>query len=198
VSYVLGLTGSIGMGKSTTAAMFADLGVPVWDADATVHHLYRPGGPAALALGSIFPQVLESDGAVSRPFLRALIATDPTALARIEAIVHPLVAKDRAAFLATQTADIVVLDVPLLYETGLDSACDGVVVVTASAEVQRNRVLSRGEMTAADLDRVLSRQLPDSQKRARATWVIETTTLDSARSDVQRIISEIRQEVTHA
>ena len=123
--YVLGLTGSIGMGKSTTAQMFADEGLPVWDADATVHRLYQPGQPAALAIGQVFPTAIDPDGSVNRATLRALIEADKTVLDRLNAAVHPLVAADRARFLqANETAEIVLLDVPLLYEIGLDKACD--------------------------------------------------------------------------
>lgn len=189
-AFVLGLTGSIGMGKTTTAGLFAAEGVPVWDADAAVHRLYGPGGPAVAAVGALWPDVIQ-EGAVSRPRLRARIAADPGALDRLQAVVHPLVAADRAAFLASATAPVVLLDVPLLFESGASALCDGVVVVTAPPEVQRARVLARGGMDAAALDLFLSRQMPDAEKRARATWVIETRDLDSARADVQRILAEI-------
>ena len=119
-AFRLGLTGSIGMGKSTTAQMFADEGIPVWDADATVHRLYAPGGAAALALGSALPGSLDAAGGVDRAVLKAMIAADPAVLDRLNAIVHPLVSADRATFLAASTADIVLLDIPLLYESGLE------------------------------------------------------------------------------
>jgi len=200
MTYVLGLTGSIGMGKSTTATMFAQEGIPIWDADAVVHCLYQSGGAAGRALAAEFPQAVEND-VISRPALRAIIAADPSALARVEALVHPLVAADRRQFLAAQTAQtaqIVLLDIPLLFETGAEADCDGTVVVTAPADTQRARVLSRPGMSTADLDQILSRQMPDAEKRVRATWVIETTTLDSARTAVQRIITEIRRKAAHA
>ncbi|MGV8955767.1 MAG: dephospho-CoA kinase [Cypionkella sp.] len=197
MTYCLGLTGSIGMGKSTTAKLFAAAGLPVWDADATVHSLYAAGGAAALALARIYPDII-ADGAVSRPVLRAKIAADPAVLDVVQGCVHPLVAANRAAFLASTTAPIVLLDIPLLFETGADRLCDGIVVVSAPADVQRDRVLSRAAMTEAEFALILSRQMPDAEKRARATWVIETTTLDSATQSVKLILEEIRQKVTHA
>lgn len=189
--YVLGLTGSIGMGKSTTAAMFAAEGVPVWDADAAVHRLYAAGGAAVAPLAAAFPGVL-NDGAVDRAALKQQIATDPTALARIEAIVHPLVAQDRLDYLAGLKADIVLLDIPLLFEGSSAALCDGVVVVSVPESVQRERVLARGTMTPADLDRILARQMPDAQKRARADWVIDTSTMEGARVAVRAVLAEIR------
>ena len=195
--YLLGLTGSIGMGKSTTAQMFADAGVPVWDADATVHRLYGVGGAATAVLGAIFPEVIQ-DAAVSRARLRAKIAADPSVLDLLQAKVHPLVAADRAAFIAAATAPVVVLDIPLLFETGADAQCDGIVVVTAPDAVARARVLARGGMTDSDLDLILSRQTPDAEKRARATWVIQTTDLDSARAAVRQILHDIAQRPPHA
>lgn len=189
--YVLGLTGSIGMGKSTTAAMFADEGVPVWDADAAVHRLYAAGGSAVAPLSAAFPGVV-ANGAVDRGALKQAIAADPAALARIEAIVHPLVAADRQAFLAGVQADVVLLDIPLLFEGSSATLCDGVVVVSVPESVQRQRVLARGTMTHADLDRILARQMPDAEKRARADWVIDTSTLDGARAAVRAVLALIR------
>ena len=197
MTFVLGLTGSIGMGKSTTAKLFAEAGVAVWDADAAVHKLYAPGGKAALALQSVFPDVLAADGAVNRDALRALIAKDPSVLDRINALVHPLVAQDRAEFLARHT-DVVVLDVPLLFETGLDKACDKVVVVSTDAKTQADRVLSRGTMTREDFETILSRQMPDAEKRARADYLILTNTLEQARADVHKILTEIRGQIHDA
>lgn len=192
--YVLGLTGSIGMGKSTTARMFADEGLPVWDADATVHRLYQPGQPAALAIGRLFPTAIDPDGTVNRATLRALIQADKTVLDRLNATVHPLVAQDRAAFLqANETAEILLLDVPLLFETGLDKACDAVAVVSAPLEVQRQRVLDRGAMTEAEFQTILARQMPDAEKRKRATYVIPTTSLEAARQAVKDVLADIRR-----
>lgn len=194
MSFVLGLTGSIGMGKSTTAQMFADEGLPVWDADATVHRLYQPGQPAALAIGALFPTAIDPDGSVNRATLRALIQADPTVLDRLNAAVHPLVAADRTAFLqAHQTAEIILLDVPLLYEIGLDKACDAVAVVSVPQETQRDRVLSRGQMTEAEFQTILARQLPDAEKRARADYIIPTTSLEAARQAVKDVLASIRR-----
>jgi dephospho-CoA kinase len=194
MSFVLGLTGSIGMGKSTTAQMFADEGLPVWDADATVHRLYQPDQPAALALKTLFPTAIDPDGSVNRATLRAIIQADPAALDHLNAAVHPLVAADRATFLANnQTAEIVLLDVPLLYEIGLDKACDAVAVVSAPADIQRERVLSRGQMTEAEFQTILARQLPDAEKRKRATYIIPTTSLEDARQAVKDVLADIRR-----
>lgn len=197
MSFRLGLTGSIGMGKSTTAAMFADEGIPVWDADATVHRLYAPGRPAALAVAGLFPEALEPDGRVNRARLRALINADPSVLDRLTAAVHPLVAEDRANFLAANTtAEIILLDIPLLFETGADKACDATAVVTAPEDVQRDRVLARG-MSAAEFALILSRQMPDAEKRARATYIIPTTGLDTARAAVKHVLADIHRKMTN-
>lgn len=188
----LGLTGSIGMGKSTTAAMFAEAGVPVWDADAAVHRLYAPGGAAVPAIAALHPAAVR-EGAVDRAILKDWIAQDPGALRRIEAAVHPLVAADRAAFLAAaEGKPLVVLDIPLLFEGGSDSGMDATLVVTAPPEVQRARVLARPGMTPEQLDMILSRQMPDAEKRARATWVIETAGLEETRAAVHDLIETIR------
>lgn len=193
MTYFLGLTGSIGMGKSTTARMFADLGCPVWDADAAVARLYAPGGAAVAPLAAAFPQAV-SDAGVNREALKTAIATDPGALDRLEAIVHPLVAADRAAFREQAQADgvaLAVLDIPLLFETGADRDMDGVVTVSAPAPLQRQRVLDRPGMTPEQFDLILARQLPDDQKRSRADWVIATETLEGARAAVRSIHQEI-------
>ena len=197
MSFRLGLTGSIGMGKSTTAAMFADEGLPVWDADAVVHRLYQPGQPGALAVAAVFPQAVDPEGGISRPALRQVIQADPTALDRLNAVIHPLVARDRAEFLqAHSTAAIVLLDIPLLYETGLQGQCDAVAVVSAPAEVQRARVLARG-MTEQEFDLILSRQMPDAEKRARADYIIPSTSLEAAHAAVKDVLADIRQRIAH-
>lgn len=191
--FVLGLTGSIGMGKSTTATMFRDEGVPVWDADAAVHRLYAQGGAAVPAVAALCPQAVVG-GAVDRGRLKDWIAADPDALRRLEAAVHPLVAADRRAFLdkaARDGARIVVLDIPLLFETGADREVDATVVVSAPADIQRARVLARPGMSEAQLDLILARQIPDAEKRARATHVIGTETLDGARAAVRNLIRRI-------
>lgn len=197
MTYVLGLTGSIGMGKSTTAAMFAEAGVPVWDADAVVRSLYDKGGAASVEIARLYPDAM-TDGRVDRQKLRALISEDPAVLDHLQKLVHPLVAEDRASFIKSATGSLVVLDVPLLFETGADAVCDGVVVVSAPPEVQRDRVLARGEMTEAEFELILARQMPDTEKRKRADWVIETVTLDSARSAVEVVIAEIEEGQGHA
>jgi len=186
---ILGLTGSIGMGKSTSAAMFAEAGVPVWDADAAVHALYAAGGAAVAPLGAIWPQAIR-DGAVDRAALRAVIAADPGALDRVNAIVHPLVAQDRAAFLS-RNPGFVVLDVPLLFETGLDAACDRVAVVSTDAATQRLRVLERGTMSAEEFETILARQVPDAEKRERADYIIDSSTMQRGRDMVARIVAEL-------
>ena len=186
---ILGLTGGIGMGKSTTAAMFRDLGVPVWDADAVVHRLYTRGGAAVAPLAAAFPASIR-EGAVDRAALRAVIAADPDALGRIEAIVHPLVAKDRAAFLTGRTG-LAVLDVPLLFETGLDAAVDRVAVVSVPEDVQRARVLGRGTMDAAQFEAIRAKQMSDADKRVRADYIIDTSTMEGARAAVAAIVEEL-------
>jgi dephospho-CoA kinase len=191
---VIGLTGSIGMGKSTTAAMFEALGVPVWDADAAVHRVYAAGGPGAEALAAIAPSAVVESG-VDRQKLREAILADKGLLARIEAAIHPLVAADREAFLArarSEGAPIAVCDIPLLFETGADAWLDAVVVVTAPAEVQRDRVLAREGMTQAALDAILARQTPDAEKRARADYLIDTSQgHEAAAARVREIVSEL-------
>jgi dephospho-CoA kinase len=196
MSFRLGLTGSIGMGKSTTAQIFADEGLPVWDADATVHRLYGSGQPAALAIANLFPTAIAPDGSVSRPALRALIQADATVLDRLNAAVHPLVAEDRKQFLAAHLKDpIVLLDVPLLFESLIDTACDAVAVVSAPAKVQRDRVLSRGAMTEAEFQTLLARQMPDAEKRARADYIIHTTSLEAARQAVKDVLADIARRI---
>lgn len=190
--FLLGLTGSIGMGKSTTAQMFAAEGVPVWDADATVHALYAPGGAAVAPIEAAFPGTVIA-GAVDRGRLRAALAGEKQALTRLESIVHPLTTASRQAFIAEHAdADLILLDIPLLYETGAETACDAVLVVSAPPEVQRARVLARGTMTEAELALILARQLPDAEKRARADHVIETLTLEQTRAAVRNLIAQIR------
>ncbi|MDP4034413.1 MAG: dephospho-CoA kinase [Pseudorhodobacter sp.] len=188
----LGLTGSIGMGKSTTAGFFAAAGIPVWDADAAVHRLYAAGGAAVAPLAALQPAVRQ-DGGISRPGLKDWIAQDPAALAQIEAIVHPLVAADRAAFLAAVRSDIVVLDIPLLFEKAGQADMDATLLVTAPPALQRARVLARPGMTEAQFATILSRQMPDAEKRARATHIIETLGLEAAHQAVLALISYIRE-----
>ena len=187
---VLGLTGSIGMGKSTVAAMFADAGVPVFDADAAVHRLQGPAGRVVAAIEAAFPETTGAGG-VNRTALAEAVLGDEAAMRRLEGIVHPAVAEERAAFLAAHAgAPLVVFDVPLLFETGGDRAVDRVAVVSAAPEVQRARVLARPGMTDAKLAHILARQLPDADKRARADHVIATDVpLDRTRAQVAHVVA---------
>lgn len=195
--FLLGLTGSIGMGKSTTAAMFADAGCAVWDADAAVHRLYAKGGAAVPAFMEVFPEAV-IDGEVSRPALKTIIANDPTSLKKIEAIVHPLVGQDRAAFLENARSDIVVLDIPLIFETGGNKRMDAVACVTVSAETQQERVMARGTMTLEQFENIRSKQMPNDEKCALSDYVIETDTIEHARAQVLAIIDDIKGKLSHA
>jgi dephospho-CoA kinase len=192
---VVGLTGSIGMGKSTTAAMFAEAGAPVYDADAEVRRLYAAGGPAAAPIEAAFPGVTR-DGAVDRARLGDRVLGDPAALARLNAIVHPLMGEARAAFFAEAKAagaDVVVLDIPLLFETGGERNVDAVVVVTAPAAMQRERVLARPGMSEAKLDAILAAQMADAEKRVRAHYVVDTGAgMEAARTQVLDILAALR------
>ncbi|WP_103335020.1 dephospho-CoA kinase [Pseudotabrizicola formosa] len=187
----LGLTGSIGMGKSTTAGLFAAEGVPVWDADAAVHRLYAAGGAAVRPVADLCPAALQ-DGQIDRTALKAWIASDPAALPRLEAIVHPLVAADREAFAAQRSTGIVVFDIPLLFEKVTEAQMDATLLVTAPKSLQRQRVLARPGMTEAQFALLLSRQMPDAEKRARATHIVETLTIDQTRAYVQALIGHLR------
>ncbi|MBW8813755.1 MAG: dephospho-CoA kinase [Caulobacterales bacterium] len=192
---LIGLTGSIGMGKSTTAAMFREAGVPVYDADAAVHVLYDVGGAAVEPVGAAFPGVVK-DGRVDREALRQQVLGDPEALKRLNAIVHPLVGQHRGKFFTDVEgtgADMVVLDIPLLFETGGHANVDAVVVASAPAEMQRERVLARPGMTPERLDAILAQQLADAEKRARADYVVDTGRgLEAARTQVAEIIRQLR------
>ncbi len=190
---LIGLTGSIGMGKSTTGAMFAALGIPVWDADQAVHRLYRTRGLAVDPIQKLYSDAIIS-GAVSREVLKNRIAKDPTALKQIEQIVHPLVAADRVDFIDKTSSDIIVLDIPLLFETGLNTDMDVIIVATAPPKIQRARVLARDAMTAEHFESILAKQMPDAEKRARADYVIETISLDLAKVQVLEILQEIRKQ----
>ena len=188
---ILGLTGSIGMGKSTTAKLFAEAGVPVYDADATVHRIYQ--GEAVPAIEAAFPGTT-SDGKVDRAKLSAKVVHDPAAMQRLEQIVHPMLRSYHQKFLddAEQAgAPVAVMDVPLLFETGGEKRVDAVVVVTTAPEVQRERILARGSMTAETLEAILARQLPDAEKRRRADFVVDTSHgLDPVRSRIRDILAE--------
>ncbi|QOG07086.1 dephospho-CoA kinase [Aureimonas sp. OT7] len=189
---ILGLTGSIGMGKSTTAAMFEALGVPVYSADASVHRIYA--GPRAQRIDDAFPGTLR-DGVIDRAALSQAVVGNPDALRTLEAIVHPLVREAEADFLDAARRNghpLVVLDIPLLFETGREADMDAVLVVTAPEAVQRERVLARPGMTAQKLDAILARQIPDADKRAKADFVIDTASgLDAARTAVEAIVRHL-------
>ncbi|MDJ1009447.1 MAG: dephospho-CoA kinase [Paracoccaceae bacterium] len=191
--FVLGLTGSIGMGKSTTADMFREEGVPVWDADEAVARLYAKGGAAVPPIGAMRREAVV-DGAVSREALKSWIAEEDGALSQIEAVVHPLVGEDRARFVAEATAPIVLVDIPLLFEIGAEREVDAVVVVTAPPDVQRARVLEREAMTEAMLERILARQVPDAEKREKADFIVETLTMDGARQAVRDILEAVERQ----
>lgn len=192
---LVGLTGSIGMGKSETAKMFARLGVPVYDADAAVHALYEAGGAAVTPIGEAFPGSIK-DGRVDRSALVARVVGDTAALARLEAIVHPLVGAMQRDFIASAAgAELVVLDIPLLLETGAEARMDAVVVVTAPEEIQRQRVMAREGMTEEKLALILARQMPDAEKRARAHYVVDTGLgFDHAFDQVRKIVEELREQ----
>lgn len=193
---MIGLTGSIGMGKSETAKMFARLGIPVYDSDAAVHRLYEQGGAAVPEIEAAFPGTIV-DGAVDRAALTRAITAKQDGFKILERIVHPLVAREQQKFLAeamASGADMVVLDVPLLFETGGHARMDAVVVVSAPAELQRERVLARPGMTAEKLDQILSRQMADEEKRKLAHFVIETDKgLEPAFERVKEVVAELRQ-----
>ncbi|WP_170410820.1 dephospho-CoA kinase [Ruegeria atlantica] len=197
MSFALGLTGSIGMGKSTTAQLFVDEGCALWDADAAVHRLYSAGGAAVKPMHDMFPEAI-IDGAVSRDALKQVISADPTALKVIESIVHPLVAADRAEFRENATADILVFDIPLLFETGGDAAMDAVVCVSIPADEQKRRVMERGSMTEAQFEQIRAKQMPNDEKCVRSDFVIVTDTLDHARAQVQDVVRQIRAGMADA
>jgi dephospho-CoA kinase len=191
---VLGLTGSVGMGKSTTAKMFTEEGVPVFDADAEVHRLYN--GEAAKLIEAVFPGTTV-DGRVDRERLAARVFGDPQALARLELVVHPLVRAAEKAFLAdaaVKGANVAVLNIPLLFETGADKQVDSILVVTAPADVQRSRIFARPNMTEEKIKAMLSRQIDDSEKRRRADFVIDTSHgLEAAQAEVRTVLRQLAE-----
>jgi dephospho-CoA kinase len=195
--FKLGLTGSIGMGKSTTARLFEEAGCAVWDADAAVHRLYAKGGAAVSPMQALFPDAVSS-GSVDRSALREIIARDPGALSKIENIVHPLVRSDRTQFATGTDAEIIVFDIPLLFETGSDDEMDAVVCVTISPEQQEKRVMQRGTMSIDQFRAIRDKQMPNDEKCARSDYVIETDTLDHARAQVHDVLEQIRKRMTDA
>ncbi|MBR0852638.1 dephospho-CoA kinase [Bradyrhizobium diazoefficiens] len=189
---ILGLTGSIGMGKSTTAKLFAEAGVPVYDADAAVHQLYE--GEAAPAIEAAFPGTT-SGGKVDRPKLSARVVHDPAAIKQLEGIVHPMLGASRQKFFAdaeAAKAPVVLLDIPLLFETGGEKRVDAVVVASTTPELQRERVLARGTMDEAKLDAIIAKQMPDAEKRKRADFVVDTSHgLEPVRAQIKHILAEV-------
>lgn len=192
----IGLTGSIGMGKSTVTRMFEDEGAAAWNADDAVHRLYARGGAGVAAIGARFPRAVV-DGAVDRDILSRLALDDAAALADLEAIVHPLVSADRARFLdsaARAGADIAVLDIPLLFEKGYEKFFDAAIVVTAPADVQRARVMARPGMTEKKFRSILMKQTPDAEKRRRADYVIDTgASLEATREEVRAVVAALKK-----
>ena len=197
MTFKLGLTGSIGMGKSTTDQMFAELGIPVWDADAAVHKLYTTAGAAIPAIQELFPEAIQN-GEVSRPALKCLIQSDENVLGELERIVHPLVADDRQNFIETSVSDIVLLDIPLLFETKGDKHMDAIACVDIDPETQRERLIQRGTMTEEQFEQILSKQLPNDVKCSQSDFVIRTDNLNHAKEQVTHIIELIRKDYINA
>ncbi len=199
--FILGLTGSIGMGKSTTSKFFVEAGVPVWDADAAVHKLYATNKCLIQNFAEVLPETVK-DNKIDRAVLRKIVSRRPELLKQIEALVHPFVAADRQAFLrlaTSQNSGLVVVDHPLLFETGEHKWCDAVLVVSAQTDVQKQRVMSRKGMTEEAFEMLLAKQLPDAEKRERADFVLETTTHESAKDYVLHLIKKITDgETQHA
>lgn len=195
--FSLGLTGSIGMGKSTTAALFKEAGCAVWDADAAVHALYAKGGAAVGPIGNAFPEVTAA-GFVDRDILKELISLNKSVLKVLEDIVHPLVQADRQRFRIAAEADILVFDIPLLFETGSQAEMDAVACVFVSPETQRQRVLARGTMTEPQFEQILAKQMPIEEKLARSDFRIETDTMEHARAQVAAVVEDIKRRMAHA
>ncbi|WP_292052801.1 MULTISPECIES: dephospho-CoA kinase [unclassified Brevundimonas] len=192
---ILGLTGGIGMGKSTTADFFREEGAVVWDADAAVHRLYAKGGEAVADIAKAFGPDVIVDGAVDRPRLAAVLGNDGAQFDRLNAIVHPLVLKDRMWAMGTAKEEgvrLFIVDIPLLFETGADAYVDATVVASAPAELQRERVLARPGMTPERLEAIVARQMPDAEKRARADFIVETGEgLEPARQRIRQIVATV-------
>lgn len=197
MSFRLGLTGSIGMGKSSTAKLFENAGCAVWDADAAVHRLYAKEGSAIAPIRKVFPAAV-INGSVSRDVLKQELEASSNGFEQLEKIVHPLVAQDREKFIAQSTADILVFDIPLLFETGGDKFMDAVVCVTIEAALQKQRVLARGTMTENQLQSILSRQMPIKEKLLKSDYVVKTDTLEHAELQVATILKDIRENRLNA
>ncbi|MEG9860938.1 MAG: dephospho-CoA kinase [Parvularculales bacterium] len=196
--FVVGLTGSIAMGKSETAKMFQSLGVPVYDADAVVGELYAPGGAAVTAIAAAFPGVVDAGGGIDRVVLSKLVLGDKVAVSRLEDIVHPFVEAGRRDFLKTaisQAQALVVMDIPLLFETGGEERVEAVVVVSAPADMQRERALVREGMTEEKFESILALQMPDEEKRERADYIVDSSQgLDYAFKQVKKIVAQLREQ----
>lgn len=197
MSFRLGLTGSIGMGKSTTAKFFENAGCALWDADAAVHRLYAKDGKAVQQIRKAFPNVV-LNGFVSRDLLKKELELTSNGFEKLEAIVHPLVAQDRETFINQSSADILVFDIPLLFETGGDKFMDAVVCVTVDSTIQKQRVLARRTMTEKQLQSILKRQMPISEKLVKSDYVIETETLEHAEQQVGAVLKDIRENRLNA
>lgn len=197
MSFRLGLTGSIGMGKSTTAKFFENAGCALWDADAAVHRLYAKDGKAVQPIRKAFPNVV-LNGSVSRDLLKKELELTSNGFEKLEAIVHPLVAQDRETFINQSSADILVFDIPLLFETGGDKFMDAVVCVTVDSTIQKQRVLARSTMTEKQLQSILKRQMPISEKLVKSDYVIETETLEHAEQQVGAVLKDIRENRLNA
>ena len=197
MSFLLGLTGSIGMGKSTTAMLFSEYGCDVWDADLAVHRLYEKGGAAVHPISKIFPSSIVNE-AVCRKNLKEILSANKNAFSLLEAVVHPLVAKDRAKFIENANTNVLVFDIPLLFETNGDKLMDAVACVYIDKETQKKRTLNRGTMTEKQFSQLLSKQMPISEKRARADYVIITDTVEHARNQVKSILEQIRSQLNDA
>ena len=192
MTFLLGLTGSIGMGKSTTAKIFADFGCDIWDADQAVSRLYAPGGAAVEKVQRLFPDAVIS-GAVDKDALRKIISAQPDKLKELEAIVHPLVRHDREVARHSTMSDIMVFDIPLLFEIGAQSEMDAVACVNVDPNLQKERVMARGTMDEATFHLILSKQMPNAEKCALSDFIIDTTTMETARHAVETIVKQIRK-----
>ncbi len=192
--YIIGLTGSIGMGKTTTASFFREAGLRVWDADWAVKELYQEGGAAVAPIQKIFPEVV-LEGRVSRRLLKEMLRASPELLSKIEEIVHPLVAEQRNAFIATSQAEIIVLDIPLLFEVGMDQNVDCILVVSVDEQTQKQRVMARPGMTEIHFSTILKKQMPDCEKRQRADVVIETYDKAHVRKKIFDLLAEIKRKL---
>ena len=197
MSFLLGVTGSIGMGQSTTAMLFSEYGCDVWDADLAVHRLYEKGGAAVHPISKIFPSSIVNE-AVCRKNLKEILSANKNAFSLLEAVVHPLVAKDRAKFIENANTNVLVFDIPLLFETNGDKHMDAVACVYIDKETQKKRTLNRGTMTEKQFSQLLSKQMPISEKLARADYVIITDTVEHARNQVKNILEQIRSQLNDA